>query len=117
MSSPQPMPVDQSFNPPSAPDDDKPWPSPTRTAYPLKPSDTVLDDGRLVSNALGRIKHFQHEHRVIVRWVVDSWVVVRPRLVALPDSTKSSRRTTRNPSLPMLTARLHDRSPQHDASD
>lgn len=72
--------VDQSFTPPPAPDEGSPWPSPTCTAYPMKPSDTILDDGRLVSGALDRVKANQHEHRVIVRWTDAGWAVARRRL-------------------------------------
>lgn len=75
--------VDQSFTPPPAPVEGSPWPSPTRTAYPMKPSGTLLDDGRLVSGALDRVKANQHEQRVIVRWTNAGWVVARPRLARL----------------------------------
>ena len=71
---------DQSFEPPVAPQLGQPWPKATLTAYPMKPTDTLLSDGRIRSEALGRIKDNQHEQRVVVEWVEDHWVVVRRRL-------------------------------------
>ena len=72
--------IDQHFVMPPSPDDGHGWPRPTRTAYPMKPSDTLMADGRLFSGALGRVKINQHERRVVVEWRGDAWVVVRPRL-------------------------------------
>jgi len=72
--------IDQSFVAPPTPKPDKGWPRPTPTAYPMKPSDVLLDDGRLYSGGLGRVKLVQHEHRVVVKWQDGEWVVVRPRL-------------------------------------
>ena len=84
MSNPQRELVDQTFTPPPPPSEGQPWPGPTRSAYPLKPWDRILEDGQIVSGALGRIKHAQHEHRVVVEWRVDNWAVVRHRLVPPP---------------------------------
>jgi hypothetical protein len=71
---------DQSFEAPAAPQAGQPWPKATPTAYPMKPTDTLLHDGTIRSEALGRIKDNQHEQRVVVEWVEDRWVVVRRRL-------------------------------------
>ena len=50
----------------------------------MKPWDKVLEDGRIVSGALARVKAVQHEHRVVVEWSEGHWVFARRRLVALP---------------------------------
>lgn len=75
--------VDQSFTPPPSPNPGDAWPAPTRTVYPMKPSDSLLEDGRIFSGALDRVKAVQHEQRVVVRWIDGSWVVARRRLLPL----------------------------------
>lgn len=72
--------VEQDFVMPRGPTAGRGWPRPTRTTYPMKPSDTLMADGRLFSGGLGRVKINQHEGRVVLQWRDDSWVVVRPRL-------------------------------------
>ena len=81
---------DRSFEPPAAPIVGQPWPRATSTAYPLKPTDSLLPDGTIRSEALGRVKDNQHEHRVVVQWVEDRWVVVRRRLVPADGGTASA---------------------------
>jgi hypothetical protein len=82
--------IDQSYKAPAAPTADKPWPRPTRTVYPMKPSDLLLEDGLLYSGGLGRTKLMQHEHRVILKWQGDKWAVVRPRLRVLQLPTEAA---------------------------
>jgi hypothetical protein len=58
----------------------------------MKPSDRLLPDGRLRSEALGRVKAAQHERRTVIQWTGEHWVVVRLPLMrpqvdaAPPDS-------------------------------
>ncbi len=78
------MMIDQTYTPPPSPVAGQSWPALTRTAYPMKPWDKVLEDGRIVSGALARVKAVQHEHRVVVEWSEGPWVFARRRLVALP---------------------------------
>lgn len=82
--------IDQSFVPPPPPEDGQAWPRPSRTAYPMKPTDSIGDDGLLYSGALGAVKAVQHERRVIVEWTGDEWRRVRPRLSPLPVSNRPS---------------------------
>lgn len=89
--------IDQTYTPPPAPVAGRPWPGPTRTAYPLKPWDKVLSDGQLVSGALGHVKAVQHEQRVVVEWRDERWVVARPRLFALPPQRMPSMSTVFRP--------------------
>lgn len=53
------------------------WPQPTKTVYPMKPHDRLLDNGALHSGALGRIKAEQHHHKVVVEWTGEHWIVRR----------------------------------------
>lgn len=53
------------------------WPEPRGDLYPMKPWDKMLPDGRIESEALGRVKTNQHERRSVIQWTGGRWVVVR----------------------------------------